>query len=122
MKIVPFRSEAYWNNNKIKIMNQCINIAESLIPGLSDHIVVKAVSTPATIYKYTRNYKGAIGGWALLPDQVGELRLSHNTVISNLYLAGHWTFPGIGVHNVARSGEFIAKKIIKNYLKEEHGR
>jgi len=114
-RLVPYRSEKYWKENKLKIADGYIKKAEQLLPGLSRHIIVKEIATPCTYYKYTLNYKGAIGGWATLINQDARLRLGQITPVNGLYLVGHWTQPGEGINNVALSGATIAKKILFDY-------
>ena len=63
-----------------------INIAEKyFIPGLSKHIVVKDISTPATYARYSGSPTGSLYDMASLVTQFGPKRLSMKTPIKNLY-------------------------------------
>ena len=62
--------------------------------------------------RYTLNLTGAIYGWAVSPDQVGRKRLSHQTPVRGLYLAGHWTHPGGGIYGVIVSGLQAAQLVL----------
>ena len=85
--------------------------AEKLIPGLSQHIIVRDAATPLTYERYTLNTMGAAMGWAYSPSMFLK-RLDQRTPIHNLYLAGHWTTPGGGVPAVALSGLKAARMIL----------
>ncbi len=113
MKFVDFKSDGYWNRNKFIKADEYIKEAEEMLPGLSGHISCQVIATPQSFYRYTLNYKGAAGGWAWLPSQVGNPVLDLKTPVGNLFLAGHWTKPGVGVFNVASSGAFVAKTILR---------
>lgn len=106
------RGEEY-QNLKDEVTKRLIKTAERVVPGLSEHIVVREAATPLTLERYTLNYKGAAYGWAHVPDQVGANRLQPRTHIKGLYLAGHWTTPGGGTIAVAWSGKITAEMIIK---------
>jgi phytoene dehydrogenase-like protein len=67
--------------------------------------------------RYTQNSKGAAYGWASTPDQSGTNRLQPETLIKNLYLAGHWATSGGGTITVAISGKNTAEMIIKVHSK-----
>ncbi|MBS1253196.1 MAG: Phytoene desaturase (lycopene-forming) [Anaerolineales bacterium] len=85
---------------------------EHYLPGLSDQIVFRDISTPWTLKQYVRSSQGAPYGWTFTPDQMGFNRLQPRTPIENLYLAGHWTTPGAGVAGVVMSGERTAEIVL----------
>jgi phytoene dehydrogenase-like protein len=111
---VPFKSENYWIDNKEKFIGSFIDrIEQSIIPGLSKHIIYKGAATPYTLYKYTLNYKGAAYGWACLPSQLGLPYMQKASFIQGLYLTGHWTTRGLGIPGVIYSGHDTAKLILR---------
>ncbi|MBN1464985.1 NAD(P)/FAD-dependent oxidoreductase [candidate division KSB1 bacterium] len=79
-------------------------VEEMFLPGLSKAIEVKEIGTPLTNVRYTSNYRGAIYGWDQTVNNSGPNRLSHQTPVKNLYLAGAWTKPGHGYGGVLSSG------------------
>lgn len=111
-RFFPYGTKQYWKENKEKIADKFIKTAEELLPGLSKHILFREIATPETYGKYTLNYRGAIAGWAVLASQDIDVRLNSVTPISNLFLSGHWTRSGGGVDNVAKSGAYVAQKIL----------
>lgn len=100
-----------WREEKKRVTEKLIAKAEKLIPGLSQHILVKDSASPLTVERYTLNSLGAAMGWAFSP-QMFLRRLDQKTPIPNLYLAGHWTMPGGGVPAVALSGLRAARMIL----------
>jgi len=111
--LTPYWGRMHWVDRKEEVASRLIRIAEETIPGLSRHIRVREISTPLTLERYTSNFEGAAYGWEQSPNQAGPRRLSPRTPIENLYLAGHWTYPGGGVAAVAVSGRIIAQEILK---------
>jgi phytoene desaturase len=95
---------------KQSLANKLIASAEKVIPGLSQHIVYKRVATPITLEKATLNSQGSAMGWYPLP---GNKMRSQKTPLSNLYQAGHWTFPGGSVPAVVASGRNAARLVLK---------
>jgi phytoene desaturase len=112
--LVPYGWGEDWGAIKQEVADRLIRIAEKTIPGLSDHICVREISTPLTLERYTANFKGAAYGWEQSPDQAGPRRLSPRTPIENLYLAGHWTCPGGGVASVSVSGRIVAQEVLRS--------
>ncbi len=63
-----------------------INIAEKyFIPGLSKHIVVKDIATPATFSRYSGSPTGSLYDMASIVTQFGPKRLPFKTPVRNLY-------------------------------------
>jgi|APIni6443716594_1056825.scaffolds.fasta_scaffold28037_1 phytoene dehydrogenase-like protein len=63
-----------------------IKIAEKyFIPGLSKHIVVKDISTPATFSRYSGSPTGSLYDMASIVSQFGPKRLPFKTPVENLY-------------------------------------
>ena len=81
-----------WREKKEEFTGRIIRVAEKIIPGLTERIVVK------------------VGGWDYTPEMIA-LRPNNQTPIEGLWLTGHWTVPGIGIHSVIRSGHITASMI-----------
>lgn len=110
----PYKNKIYWNDNKYKFIKLFIDRIEKYsIPHLSKHIIYKDAATPHTLYRYTRNYKGAAFGWASIPSQFADPDFKKPSFIQNLYLTGHWTTQGLGIAGVANLGYNTANLLIK---------
>lgn len=98
---------------KEEISQKIISMSNKVIPGLTDHIMVREASTPLTFERETLNRHGATMGWYLSAKELAKIR-SQKTPIRNLYLAGHWTYPGGGIPMVIMSGINAAELVLRN--------
>ena len=83
------------------------------------------MATPATLVKYTSNYRGAMYGWASTKDQVGVDVPGEIEGIQGLFHVGHWSDVPTGhsgVATVVASGRAVARRVLKNYGKERRSR
>lgn len=97
-----------WKTEKQRLSNMLLKKAEKIIPGLSKHAVYIEAATPATLERYTANFRGAAYGWKPIP----WLR-PIKTAVKNLYLAGHWDGLGGGVITATYSGFKTANEILR---------
>lgn len=86
-------------------------VCDRLGEGFREAIRYSWVSTPLTFERYTYNEKGAWMGWRIDRAHYGRF-IPQTTPIENLYLVGHWVFPGFGVPGVMASGYYVAKSIL----------
>jgi len=109
---IPYRTDAVaaWKEKKQEYTEKFIDLAETVLPGLRRHIVVTEAATPDTLVRYSGNRNGAVGGWDYTPATDAG-RLLNKTPVEGLYLTGHWTFPGVGVHAAIQSGCITASMI-----------
>lgn len=98
-----------YRTTKERVAESLISRAEKVIPGLSQHILVKEAATPVTIARYTLNRGGASMGWDQTPEEA--LKPAQITPIRQLYLVGQWTYPQGGVPGVVGSGWILANLI-----------
>ncbi|MCK4432813.1 MAG: FAD-dependent oxidoreductase, partial [Methanomicrobia archaeon] len=115
----PYNWENYWQAGpnkertyeykqyKEEIANKMITLIETVIPGLSKHVVVKELGTPLTFEKYTLTTEGAWFG----PFTFQKLP-NFKTPIGNLFLAGS-NVSGSGVPPAIRSGLNTAKYVLE---------
>ena len=108
----PYIDEEYWKVNKKRLIEVFIKKLEQVIPDLSSHIIFKDAATPPTLYRWTRNYKGAAYGWAGIPSQLAVTGFTQKTGIDNLYLTGHWITLVQGIGGVAYLGCDTSKNIL----------
>ncbi|MDD4954810.1 MAG: NAD(P)/FAD-dependent oxidoreductase [Candidatus Omnitrophica bacterium] len=106
-------NDAEYKEKKKRIAEKLIKRAEKLLPGLSASIEIMEAATPKTMCRYTLSPEGAIYGFAHTVKQSGILRLSQETRIKGLFLAGAWTRPGAGVHACFISGFDAAELALK---------
>jgi len=105
---LPTRNFEYWvhlqqqnsagyRSEKQRIAEAVIAILEKSLPELRSAVEVIDVSTPATVIRYTGNWKGSMEGWLLTPT-TGYQQLP-NTLPSlrHFLMVGQWTMPGGGL-------------------------
>lgn len=83
-----------------------------LFPGFADSIIWETRSTRSDVTALTRHPSGEAIGLGQTPDQVGSLRLKHETALDGLYLVGADAGSrGIGTELAVASGIALADKI-----------
>ncbi|MCX6066648.1 MAG: NAD(P)/FAD-dependent oxidoreductase [Chloroflexi bacterium] len=84
---------------------------EKIIPGLRKSIKYMETGTPLTNWRYSLNVGGAIYGTDQTVENTYMNRLSAQTPIPNLFLAGAWTFGG-GMSAALLSGRDTSRLVI----------
>jgi phytoene dehydrogenase-like protein len=110
-----------WTAHKAGIEAWVMARLERLVPGLQRNVVVQMSASAFTSYRYTLNHHGAMLGWEMAPDQLGEQRVGVATPIPNLYLVGHWTQPGGGITPVIVSAMRAAQAIVARSPDQDAG-
>lgn len=108
---VDYDATQDWQAHKAAIEDYIFQSLERCIPGLSSKIVVKLSASAQTSYRYTLNHHGAMLGWEMAPDQLGDRRPSVDGPFKNLFFVGHWTQPGGGITPVMISAMQAARRI-----------
>jgi len=100
---------------KEEIADHFIGLIEQRhLPGLSDHLVLKEVATPATNFSYTLSDVGSIYGPAHTPDQIAPFRFNIRTPVDGLFLCGA-SVMSAGIVPCASSGAAAAKQALKSF-------
>ena len=105
---LPTRNFEYWVHlqqqdsaayraEKQRIAETIIAVLEGSVPEVRRMIEVIDVSTPATVIRYTGNWKGSMEGWLLTPT-TGYQQLP-NTLpgLRQFLMVGQWIMPGGGL-------------------------
>ncbi|HKH43506.1 MAG TPA: NAD(P)/FAD-dependent oxidoreductase [Thermoanaerobaculia bacterium] len=102
-----------WPEHKRRIENLALGHLERLVPGITQKVVVSTSASAQTSWRFTLNQKGAMLGWEMSPEQLGEGRPDIKTPVRNLYLVGHWTRPGGGITPVIVSAQQVAAAVVQ---------
>lgn len=105
----PERGPEY-TAKKAQMTDQLIDMAEKLLPGLREHIVVQDAMTPRTIETFTMHRDGVPYGHDLTPDQWGGFGI--RTDVDRLYLVGSWANLVHGTGGAILSGHKAASLIL----------
>ena len=102
-----------YNNMKEETALTVIKILDQYFEGLEENIDMIDVATPATFYRYTKNWKGSIMGWAA--EDIFEKNPFKKDLktLKNFYMVGQWVQPGGGVPTSFLSGRDLAQIICK---------
>ena len=100
---------------KQRVADAIISALDRKIPGIRGAIETIDVATPATVMRYTGNWKGSMEGWFLTPG--GSLRSLPNKLpgLRRVMMVGQWIAPGGGLP----SGPMTARPAIRAICKED---
>jgi phytoene dehydrogenase-like protein len=123
---LPTRNDTYWRElrqndpdsyraEKRRVAEAVTAVLESRLPGVREAIEAVDVSTPASIVRYTGNWKGSMEGW--LPVAGSSFRPLPGTLpgLKRFRMVGQWVAPGGGLP----SGPMTAKPAIQAIAKED---
>jgi phytoene dehydrogenase-like protein len=102
-----------YNREKERIAAQVVEALEQRFGNIKSNIEVVDVSTPASIIRYTSNWKGSFEGWQPNP---GTLMLRMDKTLPglrNFYMIGQWVEPGGGLPPAIMSGRNVTQIICK---------
>jgi phytoene dehydrogenase-like protein len=110
VQAIDYRSISDWSAHKRSIEQFILTRLGELIPGITDHMVVRLSATASTHHRYTLNHHGAMLGWEMSPDQLALSRPDVAGLVRGLYLVGHWSRPGGGITPVMVSAMEVARR------------
>jgi phytoene desaturase len=126
--VVQVMAEADWNywhnlrvNNRLQYDSEKQRVAGDVLerlevhyPGISAQVEVTDVATPYTMWRYTRNYKGAFEGWLPTPATFKSRIKTTLPGLADFYMAGQWVMPGGGVPPCLYSGKNAVQLLCHN--------
>ena len=122
--MLPTENYSYWEQlrrenpekyqaEKDRIAIDIIGALDKRFGNVREHVEMIDVSTPATVIRYTNNWKGTFEGWVLSP-KMGFRRMKKTLPgLSNFYMAGQWVEPGGGLPTALLSGRNVTQIICK---------
>jgi phytoene dehydrogenase-like protein len=123
---LPTRNFEYWVDlqeqdrkrycaEKHRLAESVIGILEKKVPDIRKAIEVIDVSTPATVIRYTGNWKGSMEGWMIAPGT--GFKPLRNTLpgLGRFIMAGQWVLPGGGLP----SGLITARTAMRTICKQD---
>jgi len=102
-----------YRQEKERIANEVIEALEERLGNIKSILEVTDVSTPASIIRYTDNWRGSFEGWQ--PGR-GTMMLRIDKTLPGLkdfYMIGQWVEPGGGLPPAIMSGRNVAQIICK---------
>ncbi|MFI5304044.1 MAG: phytoene desaturase family protein [Nitrospiria bacterium] len=126
---LPTRNFEYWTKlkkndhnqydaEKAQVSESVMRVLEKQIPTLRSILEITDVSTPATVIRFTGNWKGSMEGWLMTP-QTG-LRTLRNRLpgLNGFLMVGQWVMPGGGLP----SGLMTARTAVRHISKVDRRR
>ena len=109
-----------YNRCKVLFAAAMIEFLDKKIGGLKESIEETDISTPATYYRYTGNWKGSAQGWFPSKNLLASSPVSPTLPgLKNFYYTSHWSIPGGGLPSALKSAHDLAQIIS---LKHKHKR
>jgi phytoene dehydrogenase-like protein len=126
---LPTRNFEYWTGlhqndaqryqaEKHRVAEAVIEILERIVPDVRPAIEVIDVSTPATVIRYTGNWKGSMEGWLLTPGSGFKPLRQTLPGLRRFLMAGQWIMPGGGLP----AGLWTARSAIQAACKRDRMR
>jgi phytoene dehydrogenase-like protein len=123
---LPTRNFEYWTElqrsdperyraEKRRVAESVVGILERSVSDIRPAIEVIDVSTPASVIRYTGNWKGSMEGWLLKPGS-GYMPMRQTLAgLRKFLMAGQWVMPGGGLP----SGLWTARTAIQVACKQD---
>lgn len=131
---MPTYNFEFWNDlcehnptryraEKQRIADAVIAILEATIPDIREAIEVTDVSTPATVIRFTGNWKGSMEGWLLTPKTGFKALRKTLPRLQKFLMVGQWVMPGGGLPSGLMTARSATQAICKHdkvaFLPEE---
>ncbi|MHC4212807.1 MAG: phytoene desaturase family protein [Planctomycetota bacterium] len=125
----PTENYSYWEqlrrddpqqykSQKDRIAKEVIEMLDKRLGDIKSNIDMIDVSTPATVTRYTNNWKGSFEGWILTPE-IGLKNMEKVLPgLDNFYMAGQWVEPGGGLSAAIMSGRNLTQIICRDDKKK----
>jgi len=96
---------------KEEIGQQLIHYARRVYPNLGKEPLVWQVGTPQTYARYTRRYRGAVGGTRLSLCNSNQFAVPYDLGIPGFWQAGDTTWPGLGTVACVLGSRLVANAV-----------
>ena len=103
-----------YDSEKERISRSVMDILEERFPAVRGKVEVVDVATPATVVRYTGNWKGSMEGWLMTPATGAKQLPLILPQLKSFYMIGHWVSPGGGLP----SGLLTARKAARMICRE----
>ena len=112
-------NRAEYRKIKGEFAEKIIELLDKRLGGIKEFIEVVDVATPATILRYTGNWKGSAQGLMAGKNFLASVPIKSTFPgLKNFYYASHWNRPSGGLPVAIMSGRELAKKICKDDRKQ----
>jgi C-3',4' desaturase CrtD len=103
-----------YSAKKLIAQRSLLEYAKRVYPRLGERAVVSRFATPKTYLKFTRRDRGAVGGAKQSLWNTNFFALPHDIGISNFFLVGDSTWPGLGTVACIAGSRIAAEAVLGN--------
>jgi phytoene dehydrogenase-like protein len=100
---------------KKRIAAEVTAVFERRFPAARGKIEVVDVATPATIIRYTGNWKGSMEGWLITPKTGIKTLPAELPGLKNFHMVGQWLSPGGGLPSGPLTARPVARRICRAF-------
>jgi phytoene dehydrogenase-like protein len=104
---------ARYGDEKKRVADAVIAVFEKRFPKAQGKIEVVDVATPATVVRYTGNWRGSMEGWLYTPATGIRQLPCVLPGLTNFYMVGQWIAPGGGLPSGLMTGKAVSKRIAR---------
>ena len=108
------KDAARYEAEKERVAAAVTAIFESRFPKARGKVEVVDVATPATIVRYTGNWRGSMEGWLYTPATGVKPLPCVLPGLESFYMVGQWTSPGGGLPAGLMTGRAVSKRIARD--------
>jgi all-trans-retinol 13,14-reductase len=112
-------SKGEYKAKKEEVAQILLGRLEKQFPGIRESVEYYEIATPKTMKRFTSNPGGSVYGFAQSKQQSGTKRFRNNFLISNLYFASAWAFPGGGFEGTIMTGFLAALQMDRDKIWSE---
>ena len=99
---------------KKRVAEAVTAVFESRFPAARGKVEVVDVATPATIVRYTGNWRGSMEGWLYTPATGIKQLPCVLPGLEDFYMVGQWISPGGGLPAGLMTGRSVSKRIARD--------
>jgi phytoene dehydrogenase-like protein len=108
------RDRANYDREKERIAHAVMAIFEGRFPAAKGRIEEVDVATPATVIRYTGNWKGSMEGWLMTPATgIRQLPIVLPG-LKDFYMVGQWVSPGGGLPSGLMTARSVSQRICRD--------
>lgn len=114
------RDKALYDSEKQRVARAVVAVCEARFPAAKGRIEELDVATPATVVRYTGNWKGSMEGWLLTPSTGFRQFPPVLPGLKSFYMAGQWLSPGGGLPSGLMTARVVSKRICRDHHVKWH--
>ncbi len=103
-----------YDAEKNRVAREVIAAFESRFPAARGKVEVVDVATPATVVRYTGNWRGSMEGWLMTPATGFRPLPAVLPGLKNFYMVGQWISPGGGLPSGLLTARAVSQKICRD--------